>query len=143
MKISAKDKGTGKENTITIKSDSGLSKTEIERMIREAEENAEADKKQRQLIEARNNAEAALNTFDADIDKYGDQITPDEKAKVDAAVDAVNQAIKGDDVEAIQNSIPKLYEAMNPITAKKSEAEKKDEPTADDNVVDAEVKEAV
>jgi len=143
MKISAKDKGTGKENTITIKSDSGLSKTEIDRMIREAEENAEADKKQRQLIEARNNAEAALNTFDADIDKYGDQITPDEKAKVDAAVDAVNQAIKGDDVEAIQNSIPKLYEAMNPITAKKSEAEKKDEPTADDNVVDAEVKEAV
>jgi len=150
MNIKAADKGTGKENKITIKSDSGLSKEEIERMVQDAEANAESDKKLRELLEARNNAESTLNDFESDIKKYGDQVTEEEKANADDAVQAVKDAVKGDDVKIIQDSIPKLYEAMNPITAKKSQAEeaaKKAEEQAkkdaDNGVVDAEVKESV
>ena len=150
MNIKAIDKGTGKENKITIKSDSGLSKEEIERMVQDAEANAESDKKQRELIEARNSAESTLNEFQADIDKYGDQVTAEEKANVDDAAQAIRDAIKGDDPKIIQDSIPKLYQAMGPITGKKHEAEeaaKKAEEQAkkdaEDGVVDADAKETV
>ena len=150
MNIKAMDKGTGKENKITIKSDSGLSKEEIERMVQDAEANAESDKKQRELIEARNSAESTLNEFQADIDKYGDKVTAEEKANADDAAQAIRDAIKGDDVKIIQDSVPKLYQAMGPITAKKHEAEeaaKKAEEQAkkdaEDGVVDTEAKEAV
>jgi molecular chaperone DnaK len=150
MNIKALDKGTGKENKITIKSDSGLSKDEIERMVQDAEANAESDKKLRELIEARNSAESTLNEFQADIDKYGDQITAEEKANVDDAAQAIRDAIKGDDVKIIQDSIPKLYQAMGPITGKKHEAEeaaKKAEEQAkkdaEDGIVDTEAKETV
>ena len=150
MNIKAVDKGTGKENKITIKSDSGLSKEEIERMVQDAEVNAEADKKLRELIEARNSAESTLNEFQTDIDKYSDQITAEEKANVEDAAQAIRDAIKGDDVKIIQDSVPKLYEAMGPVTGKKHEAEeaaKKAEEQAKkdaaDGVVDAEAKEAV
>ena len=88
MHVSAKDKGTGKENKITIKSDSGLTKEEIERMVRDAELNAEADKTQRELIEARNNAESTLYNFKDDIEKYSSQVTEEEKANVEDAVKA-------------------------------------------------------
>jgi molecular chaperone DnaK len=150
MKISAKDQGTGKENKITIKSDSGLTKDEIERMVQDAELNAEADKKQRELIEERNRAEGTLNGFKEDLEKYSDQITDEERATAEDAVKALEDAMSGDDVKLIQDTIPKLYQAMNPVTAKKNEAEeaakkaeeqaKKDEA---DGVVDAEAKETV
>jgi len=150
MNISAKDQGTGQENKITIKSDSGLSKDEIERMVQDAEANAESDKKLRELIEARNSAESTLNEFQADIDKYGDQVTTEEKANADDAAQAIRDAIKGDDPKIIQESVPKLYQAMGPITGKKHEAEeaaKKAEEQAkkdaEDGVVDAAAKETV
>ena len=150
MHVSAKDKGTGKENKITIKSDSGLTKEEIERMVRDAELNAEADKTQRELIEARNNAESTLYNFKDDIEKYSSQVTEEEKANVEDAVKAVEDAIKGDDVKIIQDNIPKLYEAMGPITGKKREEEEKntaassnDNKSSEDNIVDAEAKETV
>jgi len=150
MNIKAADKGTGKENKITIKSDSGLSKEEIERMVQDAEANAESDKKQRELIEARNGAESTLNDFQSDINKYRDQVTAEEKANVDDAAQAIRDAIKGDDVKIIQDSVPKLYEAMGPITAKKSEeeeavkkAEEQAKKDAEDGVVDTEAKETV
>jgi molecular chaperone DnaK len=143
MNISAKDKGTGKENKITIKSDSGLSKEEIERMIQDAEANAEADKKQRELIDARNNAEGTLHNFKDDIEKYSGMVTAEEKANVEDAVRAVEDAVKGDDAEIISNSIPKLYEAMNPITAKKQEAEEKNKADKDSGIVDAQATEVV
>ena len=148
MKISAKDKGTGKENKITIKSDSGLSKEEIERMVQEAEENAESDKKLRTLIEARNTAEGTLSNFKEDISKYKDQITEEEQTKLDEATKAINDSVMSDDAEAIQKAIMEFYTAVTPINAKKSEAETvKDAPAADDKkddtVIDAEVKESV
>jgi molecular chaperone DnaK len=150
MKISAKDQGTGKENKITIKSDSGLTKEEIERMVQDAELNAEADKKQRELIEERNRAEGTLNGFKEDLEKYSDQLTEEERATAEDAVKALEDAMSGDDVKLIQDTIPKLYQAMNPVTSKKNEAEeaaKKAEEQAKkdtaDGVVDAEAKETV
>jgi molecular chaperone DnaK len=152
LKVSAKDKGTGKENKITIKSDSGLSESEIQQMVKDAEENAEADKKLVELIQARNNAEGTLNGFKKDLEQYGDRVTPEEKQKVEDAIKVVEDAMKGEDAAAIQDSIPKLYEAIGPITkikyeeeeAKKKaeeEANKTTEAPKDENVVDAEVKE--
>ena len=153
LNVSAKDKNTGKENKITIKSDSGLSKEEIERMVQEAEVNAESDKKARELIEARNSAEGALHTFSDDFDKYSDKVTADEKQKAEDAIAALNEAVKGEDIPKMQEATSKLYESMNPITKAKSEAEAAAEanptsestetvkPKDDDNIVDAEVKE--
>jgi molecular chaperone DnaK len=79
MNISAKDKNTGKENKITIKSDSGLTDAEIQRMVREAEENADADKQAKELIEARNQAEATSHSINKDFEEFKDQLTDDEK----------------------------------------------------------------
>lgn len=143
MKISARDKGTGKENKITIKSNSGLSEAEIQQMVQDAEDNAESDKKARELIEARNGAESALNTLQTDFEKYKDQITEEERAQAETALKAVEDAIAGDDVTAIQESIPKLYEAIGPITKAKQQAEEAEKKQSQDpNVVDAEVKES-
>ena len=144
MHISAKDKGTGKENKITIKSDSGLKEEEIQRMVREAEENAEADKKQVELIQARNGAEGTYNNFKKDYDTYKDQVTEEERNKAQEALDKVLEAIKGEDVEAINKANTELYQAIGPITGKKYEAEealKKQSESKDGSVVDAEVKE--
>ena len=145
MHISATDKATGKENKITIKSDSGLTESEIQKMVKEAEENAESDKKQRELIESRNGAESTYNGFKHDFDTYGDQVTAEEKTKAEDALKEVATAMAGEDVEAINKSVTDLYQAMGAITAKKYEAEKaekeKDQPKADDTVVDAEFKE--
>jgi molecular chaperone DnaK len=123
MHVSAKDKNTGKENKITIKSDSGLTDDEIQRMVREAEENAEADKKAKDLIEARNSAEAQSHSVKKEYDKYKDQLTDEERSKFDSAVTAVETATAGEDVEAITKSISDLFEAASPVYAKKQAAE--------------------
>ena len=144
LNVSAKDKNTGKENKITIKSDSGLSKEDIDRMIREAEENAESDKKQKELIEARNQADAQAHSLKKDFEEFKDKLTEDEKTAVTTALDNLDTATKGDDAEAIQQALPKLFEAMGPVMAKKQEAEqaKAAQPTADDSqTVDASFKE--
>ncbi len=150
MHISAKDKSTGKENKITIKSDSGLKDDEIQRMVREAEENAEADKKLVELIQARNGAEGTYNSFKKDFDEYKDQVTEEERNTAQEALEVLNKAIQGDDVEAINKANTELYQAIGPITGKKYEAEEAakkategaTESKADDTVVDAEVKES-
>jgi molecular chaperone DnaK len=141
MHISAKDKGTGKENKITIKSDSGLNEAEIQRMVKEADDNAEADKKLVELIQARNSAESALNGFSNDYEKYKDQISAEESEAVKNALAEVENAITGDDVEVINKAITNLYQAMGPVTGKKHEAEQSQNEKPQDNVVDAEVKE--
>jgi molecular chaperone DnaK len=144
MKISAKDKGTGKENTITIKSDSGLSDAEIQRMVREAEENAESDKKAKELIEARNNAEASSHSVAKDYDAYKDQLTEEEKTAYETAKTALEEATKGEDKEAISEAVTKLFESANPVFAKKQAAEQAAQaPTQPqgEQTVDAEFKE--
>ena len=119
MNISAKDKGTGKENKITIKSDSGLSDAEIQRMVREAEENAESDKKARELIEARNSAESATHTLKKDYEEIKGSLNEEEQSKFEEAVKALDENIKGDDAEAINKSVQTLFEAAGPMLEKK------------------------
>jgi molecular chaperone DnaK len=144
MHIAAKDKTTGKENKITIKSDSGLSKEEIEKMIREAEVNADADKKARTLIETRNGAEAQLHEVRKDLAEHGDKITEEQKAEIETVVKAVEEAAKGDDAEKITEELNKVYPAMKALLDAKQAAEQataqaaaQPEAKADDNVVDA------
>jgi molecular chaperone DnaK len=143
MKISARDKGTGKENKITIKSNSGLTESEIQQMVKDAEDNAEADKKARELIEARNNAESVVNGFRNDFNKFKDKITDQERNQAETALDAVDDAVAGDDTTAIQDSMAKLYEAIGPVIKAKTNAEQAEQTQPQDpNVVDAEVKES-
>jgi molecular chaperone DnaK len=123
MNISAKDKSTGKENKITIKSDSGLTEAEIQRMVQEAEENAESDKKVRELIDARNNAESTTHSIKKDFEEFKDQLTEEEKTAYETALNGVEEAVKGDDVEAITKSVTAFFESANPVMSKKQAAE--------------------
>jgi molecular chaperone DnaK len=141
LNVSAKDKGTGKENKITIKASSGLSESEIQKMVQEAEENAESDKKQRELIEAKNQAEGTLHTFKNDFDKFKDSVTAEEKEKAEQAINELEESLKSEDSEAIRSKTTSLYEAIGPITKAKYESEQKSQNT-DETVVDAEVKQA-
>ena len=143
MNISAKDKTTGKENKITIKSDSGLSKEEIEKMIREAEQNAEADKKARTLIDTRNSAEAQLHEVRKDLSEHGDKITEEQKAEIESVVKAVEEAAKGEDAEKITEELNRVYPAMKALldakqAAEQANAQAEAQPDAkQDDVVDA------
>ncbi len=144
MHVSAKDKNTGKENKITIKSNSGLSESEIQDMIKDAELNAEEDKKKRELVEARNGAENAIYSIKEDKEKYIDLVTAEEKANLEDAIKAVEDAVKGEDPKIIQDLVQAMFKAMGPLmTAKQQQEEKAKDKPADDNVVDAEVKESV
>jgi molecular chaperone DnaK len=143
MNISAKDKTTGKENKITIKSDSGLSKEEIEKMIQEAEQNAEADKKARTLIEARNSAEAQVHEVRKDLAEHGDKITEEQRKEIEDVIKAVEEATAGDDAEKITEELNKVYPAMKALLDAKAAQEQaaaqpNNESTAGvDDVVDA------
>ena len=142
MHISAKDKGTGKENKITIKSDSGLSKDEIERMVREAEENAESDKQARTLIDTRNQAEATVHEVKKDLEEFKDELTDTEKTEIETAVKSVEDAMKEDDADKIKAELEKVFPAMKTLLEKKQAKEQaanapQPEAKAEDNVVDA------
>jgi len=145
MHVSAKDKNTGKENKITIKSNSGLSEAEIEQMVKDAELNAESDKKARELIEARNSSEAFVNEIKNDLEKYGDKITEEEKTKITDSMTALTDVVKGDDVEIIRTKLSDLMGNSNPLTVAKQKAETPatatDESKGDDSVVDVEATE--
>jgi molecular chaperone DnaK len=140
MHISAKDNSTGKENKITIKSNSGLSEAEIEKMIREAEENAESDKKARALIEVRNSAEAQIHEVRKDLAEHGDKITAEQKAEIESVVANVEEAAKGDDAEKITEELNKVYPAMKALLDAKlaqEQAAAGAETAPQDDVVDA------
>jgi len=141
MHVSAKDKKTGKENKITIKSNSGLSEAEIEQMIKDAEANAEADKKARELIETRNQAEGQVHAVRKDFEEYKDQLTEEQKTEIETALTEVEEAAKGNDVDLIKSAIEKVYPAMKSLLDKKAEAEAAktaaEAAPQDDNVVDA------
>jgi molecular chaperone DnaK len=141
LNVSAKNKNTGKENKITIKSDSGLTEAEIQRMVREAEENAESDKKATELINARNQAEGTTHSIKKDYETYKDQLTEEERTKFDEAVKAVEEACAGEDKEAIDKSVNTFFEAAGPVMTKKQAAESTTDETpaqpAQEQTVDA------
>jgi len=145
LHVSARDKNTGKENKITIKANSGLDDAEIERMVREAEENAEADKKARTLIEARNSAEAQLHEVRKDLEEYRAELTETEISEIESAVKSVEEVMKTEDADAIKSELEKVYPAMKSLLDKKlaKEAQAQEQAATEsqdthDNVVDAE-----
>jgi molecular chaperone DnaK len=135
MHIGAKDKGTGKENKITIKSDSGLTDAEIQRMVQEAADNAEADKTAREMIETKNMAESQVSYVRSEAKEA--TLTEEDKTKIEEACVAVEEAIKGNDKEVITQKVSDLAAASQIIQqAKAKQAEAK--PSDDPNIVDAE-----
>lgn len=149
LNVSAKDKNTGKEQHITIQASSGLSEEEIEAMVKDAEAHAEEDKKLKELVEARNQADAMVHATNKMIKDAGDSVTDEEKAPVEAAIKAVEEAIKGDDKAAIEESVQKLAEASQGIAQKAQaqqqaggeQAQQQGSDNADDDIVDAEFEE--
>jgi molecular chaperone DnaK len=140
MHISAKDKSTGKENKITIKSNSGLSEAEIQQMIREAEENAEADKKARELIEARNSAEAQVHEVKKDLEEFRSELSDTEIAEIETVIKSVEEARSGNDPEKIKEELNKVFPAMKTLLEKKQAKEQPqaaEQPAQEDDVVDA------
>jgi len=118
LNVSAKDKATNKEQSIVIKASSGLSEAEIEKMVRDAEENAEADRQLRELVDARNQADSLLHSVQKSVKELGDKATAEEVAAVDAAVKDLEEAMKGDDKENIQAKTEALAKASHAIAEK-------------------------
>ncbi len=115
INVSAQDKGTGKEQRITIASSNKLSQDEIDDLVKKAEQFAEADKKKVELIEVRNQAETLIHTTRKSLDELGEKVTQEERAAVEAAVSDLENVAKADDVEAIKSKVDALMKAMEPI----------------------------
>ena len=157
LHVSAKDKGTGKENKITIKANSGLSEGEIEQMVKDAEANAAEDHKKVELVQARNQGDALVHSVRKTLTEHGDKLDAGEKDAIEAAIKDLEEALKGDDkgaidskTEALMTASQKLGERMYADAGAASGATAGGDAgtqaanggaAADDNVVDAEVKE--
>ena len=162
LHVGAKDKGTGKENKITIKANSGLSEEEIQKMVKDAELNAADDKKKLELVQAKNQGEAAVHSVNKSLAEHGDKLESAEKDAITAAVKALEEALKGEDKAAIDEKTTALMTASQKLGEKmyaESQAAQaaqaaggaeaagasaggaSSKPADDDNVVDAEVKE--
>ncbi|WP_292886421.1 molecular chaperone DnaK [Methanobrevibacter sp. UBA212] len=138
INVTAKDKGTGKEQAITITSSTKLSDEEIEQKIKEAEMNAEADKKRQEEIEIRNNADSLIYTSEKTLDELKDQVSEDEKTKVEGLVAELRELIAGDDVDAIKAKSDELSNVVQEIGAKiyqqaQAEAQAQQQAGADPN----------
>ena len=131
--VSATDKATEKEQKITIEASGGLSDEEIENMIKEAESNAEDDKKKRELVEAKNQAEALIHTAEKGIRDAGEKITEDEKTPVEEAITALKDVMDGDDLTAIQEKSATLSQAAMKIGEKLYQQEQSDAQDNDSN----------
>jgi molecular chaperone DnaK len=157
LHVGAKDKATGKENKITIKANSGLNEAEIQKMVKDAELNAEEDKKKLELVQAKNSADAMVHSVKKSLTEYGDKLEAGEKEKIEEAIKEAEEAIKGDDKEALEKKTEALMTASQKLGEKmyadmqaKQAAEQAtagaasgaaDAKPADENVVDAEFKE--
>jgi molecular chaperone DnaK len=152
LHVGAKDKGTGKENKITIKANSGLSEAEIQQMVKDAELNAEEDKKKLALVQARNAGEAAAHSVKKSLAEHGDKIEAAEKEAIEAATKELEEVLKGEDKDAIEAKTEalmtasqklgeKVYADMQAQQAAAGAGAAESAAPQDDNVVDAEVKE--
>jgi molecular chaperone DnaK len=111
LHVSAKDKGTGKEQSIEIKSSSGLSESEIEQMVKEAEAHGEEDKKKRELVDAKNQADQLLWATEKALREHGEKVGSDDRGKIESALNALKQAKDGDDTAAIKRAMEELSQA--------------------------------
>jgi molecular chaperone DnaK len=157
LNVSAKDKATGKEQSIVIKASSGLSDEEVEKMVKDAEAHAEEDKKQRELIDVRNQADQLIHGTEKSLTEYGDKVPEDEKQKITALMDELKEAAKGDDKALIESKSTALAEASGKLMqmaaaaasgqdgagagADKAAASGDTTEAADEDIVDAEFEE--
>lgn len=159
LNVSAKDKGTGKENKITIKANSGLSEEEIQQMVKDAELNAAEDKKKLELVQAKNQGEAAVHSVKKSLGEHGDKLEAAEKEAIEAAIKDLEEALNGSDKDAIEAKTTALMTASQKLGEKvyaeaqaaaaaggaaeagAEAAQAKPAGTDDDDIVDAEVKE--
>ena len=153
VNVAAKDQGTGKEQKITIESSSNLSDEDIDRMVKEAEENAEADKSRREEVDLRNEAEQLTFTTDKTIEDLGDKVEAEEKEKAEAAKEELNKALEGSDLEEIKSKKDALQEIVQGMSMKLYEQMAQEQQAAegaegqaadgqsDEDVVDADFKE--
>ena len=158
LHVSAKDKATGKENKITIKSNSGLTEAEIQKMVQDAEANAEEDHKRVELTNARNQADALVHSVKKSLAEYGDKVDADEKSKIEEALKAAEESLKSDDkgdIEAKTNALMTASQKLGELMYAKTQAEGGAQAAAgaapegasearrpkDDDVVDADFKE--
>ena len=151
VNVSAKDKGTGKEQQITIQASGGLSDEDIEKMVKDAEANAESDKKKRELVDTRNQADTMIHSSEKNLSEYGDKVTADEKAAIEKDVKALKDLLESEDLEKIKSALEaltqssmKLGEAMykeQQAAAGAAEPNQGDGQPKDENVVDADFEE--
>lgn len=153
LNVSAKDKATGKEQSIVIKASSGLSDDEIEKMVKDAEANAAEDKKFQELVNLRNQADSLIHATKKSMDELGDKLEADEKSNIETAIGELEEALKGDDGEVIEAKTKALSEASAKMAerlyAEKAQQQGGAQPGADaagnsnqgDDVVDAEFEE--
>jgi molecular chaperone DnaK len=112
LHVTAKDKATGKEQKIRIEASSGLSEAEIDRMVKDAEKNAAEDKKQREAIDARNRLDSMTYEVEKNVKEWGDKVSADTKAKIDASIERARKALRGDDmaeIRAAQEELTKVF----------------------------------
>ncbi len=147
LNVSAKDKATGKEQSIVIKASSGLSDEEVDAMVKDAEAHADEDKKAREMVDARNNADGLIHATEKSLEEYGEQVDPAEKTKVAALVDELKEVVKGDDKDLIEKKSQELMEASGTLAQAAAGGEAGAAPEGaeasaeDDDVVDAEFEE--
>ncbi len=147
LNVAAKDKNTGKEQSIVIKASSGLSDDDIEKMVKDAEANAEDDKKFESLVQAKNNADMLVHATRKSIAEAGENLTEEEKDAVEASTVKLEEAIKQDSIEAIEEATKNLNEVLTPLTqklypqAEEGSPDSSEETSSDENTVDAEFEE--
>ena len=140
LNVSAKDKNTGKEQSIVIKASSGLSDEDIENMVKDAEANAEDDKKFEELVKTKNNADMLVHATRKTIDESGDKLTDDEKSQVEASVVALEEAIASENTDSIESATKDLNDVLTPLTQKlyAQDADATASPDEGDNTQDSE-----
>ncbi len=137
LNVSAKDKATGKEQSIRITASGGLSEDEIEKMVQDAEANAEADKKFEEVVAARNTADGMVHAARKTLEEAGDNATEDERSAIEAAIAEVEEAIKGDDAGAMEAATTKLTEATGGVAQKMYAAQQAQDAPAGTDAADA------
>ena len=150
MSVSAKDKGTGKEQKIQIQASGGLSEDEIQKMVKDAEANKEADKKKRETVDARNQADSLVFSTEKSLKEHGDKVSAEEKKSIENGISDLKKSLEGTDVEDIKKKTQSLIQVSMKLgeavykSQQKTNNDKKDgggpkdgKPSEKDNVVDA------
>ena len=136
VNVSAKDKGTGKEQKIQIQASGGLSDEEIKKMVKEAEANKDADKKKRETVDSRNQADSIIHTTEKSLKEHGDKISADEKKAIETGISDLRNALKGTDTEDVKKKTQNLIQ----VSMKLGEAVYKSQQKAQPNKTDSDKK---